>query len=428
MVRVSGPQAEALARRLVRPWPEKAESHRLYLGRVRDPSTEEVLDEVLACVMRAPRSYTGEDVLEVHGHGGEANLSRLVGAALRAGARMAEPGEFTRRAFLAGKIDLTQAEAVAEVIAARGERALRLAQAQRAGALGALVGRLRGRLVEVLAEVEARVDFPDEELDFAPATRVAEEVAGLEREVGALAASYARGRLLAAGIDVVLVGRPNAGKSSLLNALAGEERALVDASPGTTRDVVEVEVDLDGVRARIADTAGERDDGETVELRGVALGRRRRARADVQVLVVDGSVGFGAVEQRLLVEAAAPVVVAWNKRDLGPPDGIPEGTAVVATSATRSEGLEALRREIRTAAGDPGDEAALAVSTARQHEALAEAGAALGQARSALAAGEPPELAAVDLRLGIDRLGRVLGEGVDGAVLDAIFRRFCVGK
>ncbi len=429
MVRVSGRGAEGIARRLVRPWPVAAESHRLYLGRVFDPDSDELLDEVLGALMRAPRTFTGEDVLELSGHGGEANLGRLVEAVVRAGARLAEPGEFTRRAFLAGRIDLTQAEAVAEVIAARSERALRQAQAQRGGALGAAVTGLRARLVELLADVEGRVDFPDEELDFAPSAQVAAEAAALAGEVASLGRSYVRGRIIAGGIDVALVGRPNAGKSSLLNALVGEERALVDASPGTTRDFVEAEVEIDGLRVRLVDTAGERDDGGAVEQRGRELGRRRRARADVWVVVVDGEVGFGAVEARLAAAAGeAAVVVAWNKADRAPVARVDDGVAVVATSATRGDGLTELRAAIRRAVGDLGEEGAVAVSSARQREALEAAAAALAAGGEALGAGEPPELAAVELRVALERLGRVLGAGVGDEVLDAIFRRFCIGK
>lgn len=416
----------------MRPWPRVPESHRLYLGRVHDPLTFEVLDEALACVMRAPRSYTGEDVAEIQGHGGEVNLARLVEAAVRAGARMAEPGEFTRRAFLRGRIDLSAAEAVAEVIAARSERALRVAQAQRSGALARQVEALRGRVVAVLAEVEGRIDFPDEELDFAPAGEVAASVAALGEEVGRLGATYRTGRLLAGGVDVALVGRPNAGKSSLFNALCGEERALVDAAPGTTRDVVEAEIELYGLRARLVDTAGEHeeeiDDG--VERRGIELGRRRRARADVQVVVVDGSVGVGPIEERLLEGGGgAARIVAWNKGDLAPaPSGLPSGVPVVITAAVRGAGLEELRQALRLAVGDLGDEGSVAVTTARQKAALDEAATALGGAAMALRAGAAVELCAVDLRVALERLGRVTGAGVSSEVLDAIFARFCIGK
>ncbi len=420
IIRISGPEAEAVLRRLVRAVPEGAESHRLYFGRAREPSTGEVLDEVLACVMRAPRSYTGE-----------ANLARLLEATVRAGARVATPGEFTRRAFVAGRIDLSRAEAVAAVIGARSERALRQAQAQLQGAIAARVAALRASLVEVLAEVEARVDFPEEGLDFAPREELAARLAVLADEAGGLAGSYSLGRAVAEGIDVVLAGRTNAGKSSLLNALVGEERALVDEAAGTTRDFLEVELELGGVRARLVDTAGERDDAVAVERRGLEMGRRRRSRGDVLVIVVDGTVGFGEVERRLLAERGEVArIIAWNKCDLVPivREALPAGEEVVEVSAMEHRGLDLLRSLIREVAGDTGDDGAVAVTSGRQREALVATEAAMRAGVEALRRETPPELAAVDLRMAMRRLGDVTGETVEEAVLDAVFGRFCLGK
>ncbi len=425
IVRVSGPEAPAMARRLLKPWPERPESHRLYLATFCDPATGEALDEGLACAMRAPHSYTGEEVLELQGHGGAGNLARLVDAVVRAGARVAEPGEFTRRAFLAGRMDLTQAEAVAEVIAARSERAVRLAQTQRGGAIAARVGQFRRRAIDLLAEVEAQIDFPDEKLDFLSPAVLAQTTLGLASEVAALAGTYARGRLIASGAEVALIGRPNAGKSSLLNALVGEERALTDAVPGTTRDGVEVELELEGWMVRLVDTAGERvSELMGLEQRGIELGRRRRERADVWLIVVDGTVGWTELEERLLGEAARPVVTVWNKCDLAPS----RRPNVVVTSARSGEGLGELKRVLRETLNDGDKEESAAISSARQHEALEEAGAALSRVTALLEREEPLELSAVDLRMAIDRLGRVTGEIVDGEVLDQIFARFCIGK
>lgn len=434
VVRLSGPEAEAVLRRVAPGLPEDLPSHHLRRARLVDPASGEVLDEALVCVMRAPRSYTGEQVAEIQAHGGAANLARVLGAVRRAGARLAEPGEFTRRAFLAGRMDLTQAEAVAELIAARSERAARLASAHLRGAVGDEVKRVRERVLGALAEVEAAVDFPDEHLDFAPGEALAAVVELAAVEARTLERSHRRGRLATEGVDVALVGRANAGKSSLLNALVGEERALVDASPGTTRDFLEVELELEGLRAVLIDTAGEREVGPGPEQRGLELGRKRRQRADVVVLVVDGAEGFGDTEQRLLsaIDGSAPgvaVLIAWNKRDLaGVPSSLPSHLVAIPTCARTGEGVPELVTAIRRAAGDAGTDEGVTITSERQSQLLSAAADALEAAGRSLRAGAPFELVAVDLRAALARLGEVTGEALDGAVLDRIFARFCIGK
>ena len=404
IVRISGPEAVAVAQRVAAPWPQ-LESHRLWRARAAG-------DEVLCVVMRAPNSYTGEDVVELHGHGGALNLSRLLAAVVAAGAEVAEPGEFTRRAFLNGRMDLTRAEAVAEVIGARSQRALRVAQANLRGALAERVRALRERVTTLLAEWEARVDFPEEQLDFVPAARLAEEARALVRDVRELAGTWRQGRALASGVTVALVGRPNVGKSSLFNALLGQERALVAAEPGTTRDYLEQTVEWDGVAVTLVDTAGDREAGG-VEGRGVELGRARAAQSDVVVRVIDAT--------NPVIEEGA--VIALSKCDLVADAGI-DG---VRTSALRGTGLDELRAAVLEAAGIAcGDEEPEGILTSeRQHAALIEAADALDRVASVA---ESPELAALDARIALDRMGRVSGEAVDDAVLDAIFARFCIGK
>ena len=430
IVRLSGPRAAAILAAMVRPWPKQVQTHKLSRVTVYHPSTGERLDEVLAVVMRAPGSYTGEDVAELQGHGGQLVLARVLEAALAAGARMAEPGEFTRRAFEAGKIDLSRAEAVAALIGARGERALRAAQAINAGALDDKIRAARNRLVQALAEVEGAIDFPDDVAydQSAPGelatAKLLREVA---EELRRLGASY-RPQLFH-GAEVAIVGRVNAGKSSLLNALAGQERAIVDAAPGTTRDAVQVEVAIDGVPVLLVDTAGERDNPEPIEQRGLVLGRARAERADLVLLVVDGTVGFGAIESELWQRAAGKKLVAWNKRDLaGAPHDLPDGARAIETAALTGAGVEQLRDAIgRALNGDDVEEGVLVVS-ARQSEALRDGAESLARAAAMLEAGEPSDLAAVEARRGLDFMGRVTGETVDGEVLDAIFARFCIGK
>jgi tRNA modification GTPase len=431
IVRLSGPRAEAILAQLVRPWPKgRPPSHKLQLGRVHDPRTGEPVDQVLAVVMRAPRSYTGEDVAELHGHGGVRMMQRLLDCAIAAGARLAEPGEFTRRAFEAGRIDLTRAEAVAELIAARSDRALRVAQTLAGGALEGEVRELRGRVVNALAELEGALDFPDERLDAAPPSESARGLVELSARTRALAGTYRK--FVHERAEVVLLGRVNAGKSSLFNALLGQERALVDAGAGTTRDVLEAELDLDGVSVRLVDTAGERissAEAEGVEKRGVELGRKRRAGADAVVLVVDGEQGFGQKERELWRELGESArVIAWNKRDRGRPTGLPEHARVVETTATTADGVPELRAALREALGaDEPAERGLHVSR-RHQQALLDAADAMERARALLEHQEPGELAAIELRDALHHLGRVTGETVDAEVLDAIFSRFCIGK
>jgi tRNA modification GTPase len=397
---------------------------------VHHPSTGERIDEVLAVVMRGPHSYTGEDVAELQGHGGQLVLARVLEAALAAGARMAQPGEFTRRAFEAGRIDLSRAEAVAALIGARGDRALRAAQALNAGVLDDKIRAARNRLVQALAEIEGAIDFP-EDVAFDDSAQGERATAGLLRaiagELAGLAQSY-RPQLFH-GAQVAIVGRVNAGKSSLLNALAGEERAIVDAAPGTTRDAVQVEVAIDGVPVLLVDTAGEREEPEPIELRGLELGRARAQRADVSLLVVDGTVGFGAIEAELWARAPGLKLIAWNKRDIAPaPAGLPDDARAIETSAMSGTGIERLRDMVgRLINGDDVEEGVTVVS-ARQAEALRAGVDSLTRAATLLETGEPSDLAAVEARRGLDAMGRVTGETVDAEVLDAIFARFCIGK
>jgi tRNA modification GTPase len=431
VVRISGPRAEAIVRALVDPWPKSAPSHKLHLGQVRDPHTREIIDEVLACVMRAPRSYTGEEVAELQGHGGARILDQVLAAVLACGARLAAPGEFTRRAFEAGKIDLSRAEAVAELIGARSERALRAAQAVRTGDLQALVDKQRLLLVTRLAELDGALDFPDDARDAASPE---DSIEVLLTAAGELEKVSGRFRSLLQGeAEVALVGRTNAGKSSLLNALLGEERALVDAQAGTTRDVVEGLLEFEGATLRLLDTAGERFEnvtGSTLEERGQALGRRRRDRADVVALVVDGTVGFGEGEHALWrALERQPRLIVWNKRDLaGPPMELPEGSRVVETSAENGLGLAALKRHFLELLGADAEEQGLRPANRRQSEALAKAADSLRRAASALGQPGTIDLGAVEARRALHHLGHVTGETVDAEVLDAIFSRFCIGK
>jgi tRNA modification GTPase len=418
IVRVSGPAAADVLARVTGHDDAVFEDRRMVLATACDPETGEALDQVLAVLMRAPRSYTGEDVAELHGHGGALNMTRLLRATCAAGARLAEPGEFTRRAFENGRLDLIQVEAVAAVIGAESDRALRAAQAQLQGVLGARVAMLRERVVAAAADVEAAIDFPEEGLALPESDAMRARIEAELAEIRALAGSYGAGRALREGIVVALVGAPNVGKSSLLNALVGEERALVHEEPGTTRDYVEARLVWDGVAVTLVDTAGERATTSEVERRGVALGRERAARADVVVRVRDAARPDAG-------ETQDGELVTWNKADLA---AAPAGA--LAVSAKTGAGLMALRAAVLARVlGDVRDGAeGELVASERQRAMLDEAAQALSRAIVALAAKRPLELVAADLRQAAAALGRVHGEAVDEAVIAGVFSRFCIGK
>jgi tRNA modification GTPase len=422
IVRLSGPGAVAALARVVGRAQERLRDRQMVLAVARDPASGERLDEVMCVVMRGPRSFTGEDVAEIHGHGGAVNMARLLRAAVDAGARHAEPGEFTRRAFENQRLDLTRAEAVLAVIEASSERALRLAQGQLAGQLGERVGALRRRGTELLADVEASIDFPEEGFEHVARTEVAARAARLAGDCAALAATFEAGRALREGVEVALCGPVNSGKSSLFNRLVGSERALVSAEPGTTRDFVEARVVWNGVGVTLIDTAGLREAASEVERRGIDLGAARARRADVEVhLVASDEVGTAAA-----AAASGRVLRVVSKGDKLAADAV---APFLVTSAVTGQGVDELIAAVlslATAGGAEQDGGALLTSE-RQRGLVARAQA--GFARAAAAAVErPEEVTALEVRESVDALAEILGERVGEEMLDALFARFCIGK
>lgn len=418
IIRLSGPQAIAIAAQAL--GIADADLDRtVRVGWVRDRAGTRI-DQVLAFAMRAPASFTGEDVAELHGHGGVHNLGKLLAVVLELGARVAEPGEFTRRAVASGKLDLLRAEALLGVISAGSDRAWRLAQAQLGGSLGQQVAGIEKRALSVLAELEGWIDFPEDDLETANAAWIEGEIAALEGACGRLADGFRHGRAVSQGITVALVGPVNVGKSSLLNALVGTERALVAPQPGTTRDWLEVSDVWDGVAVTLVDTAGLRTTTDAIEQRGIALGEARVESADVVVVVNDGQATWDDGSRY-----GARGVVVRSKADLGASEA-----AALHTSSATGQGLDELRRQVLAVAGVADREGSEQpfVTTARQQSLAATARDAFAAAASAWTAKRPPEVIAIELRQGAQMLAQLRGVEVGDRVLDEVFARFCIGK
>ncbi len=437
VVRLSGPESLPVVDAVFRGSRALAElaGYRAAHGWIEEAGAR--VDEVVAWVYRAPRSYTGEDMVEISCHGGALPARRVLEAVRAAGARPAEPGEFTRRAFVNGRLDLAQAEAVADLIAARGRRGQEQALAQLAGGLSRRVGGLGDAVRGALARIEAHLDFGEDVPEAPDAAAIALELEQTEVALDRLAATHAPSRRARDGMTVALAGRPNVGKSSLLNRLLGFDRALVHPTPGTTRDVVDGTVEWDGVPVRLLDTAGMREAPDPVEREGVERSRRELVRADLILWVVDGSAPPTAEDAALAAELDFDRVhLVLNKADLGLNEmGWVNGhspRAAHRTSALTGEGLEelagALEAEIRSELIGAPDGESVWVADERHAHLLSEASDALRRARGILGRSEPVELAAADLHRCLDALGAVTGDRAGEALLDEIFRRFCIGK
>jgi tRNA modification GTPase len=438
VVRLSGPEAVSVGERVFRArrgMPLGARrSHSVVYGWVITPDGA-VVDESLALIMRGPRSYTGEDVVELHSHGGQVAVRQVLDAVLQAGARLAEPGEFTRRAFLNGRVDLSQAEAVIDIIRAKTDRALKAAVGQLRGSLGDEVRAIRDRLLEVAAHLEADIDFPELDLEVETFDHLAEGCQwGLERIRGLLRGTR-QGRLLREGYRVVLAGRPNVGKSSLLNRLVRENRAIVTEVPGTTRDVIEEWVSIQGMPVIIADTAGIRETTDVVERLGVDRSRAMLDRADLVVLVVEAGPGITPQDREVAdhLPPHTPKAVVFNKVDLAPGFLLPQtlegvaGARILSVSAETGAGLDQLEGVIAETAGLSDREESM-VANARHEEALRRAAAHLESALQTRQAGYGSDLLSIDVRGAWVALGEVTGESVGEDLLDQIFSRFCIGK
>lgn len=441
MIRVSGDAAAGIARRLFRGTrPRDAFlSHHLYHGEIVAPETGAVLDDVLISFLKGPHTYTGEDTLEISCHGGPLILRTVLAEVVRAGARPAEPGEFTKRAFLNGRLDLSQAEAVLDLIKAKTPEGISIAVDHLKGKLSGRIETIRNTLIDLLAAVEASIDFAEEE-GLVEATKAdIPQFQAVIDELRSLAATYRRGRIIREGVSVLIVGRPNVGKSSLLNRILGEKRAIVTPIPGTTRDFIEETVAIGGIPVRLIDTAGIRHPENAIEKEGISLVWERLATADLALLLLDGSAALTPEDQELLLQIQAkPLIPVLNKSDLPQrldrerlQDLLPQGAPPpVRISAKYGDGMDLLTAAIQAMLlATPAEEVPEAVIADLRHKvALEKAAERLDHARKGLCSGLSSELTALEIREALDSLGEITGRTTSEEVLNRIFANFCVGK
>ena len=438
IVRLSGVDAEKIASRIFKPSSGRAsylETHKLYFGEIRDARESRVIDQVLLTIMRRPRSYTGEDVVEIHCHGGSLIVRQVLGLVFREGARQAEPEEFTKQAFLNGRLDLTQAEAVLDLTRARTDKAAGLALDQASGALSQWVSALREELLNILVQVEAAIDFPEEEIELLQRRQLVEKIDCLSSKINDISSTYNWGKFFREGARVCICGRPNVGKSSLLNALLGEDRVIVTPIPGTTRDVIEEGITLDGLAIVLWDTAGIRESADEVERAGINLTHQYLQKADAVLMVIDGSEGLLTDDENLLTELREKnLLIAINKSDLPSRlDGHLSGVSdtyrhVQFISAKTGYGIPELKGLLRDVLLETEVHAPVVITNERHRSALQRGCVTLNSAAKALADRLPPEFVAVELQETRKALEEIVGIIQDDEVLERIFADFCIGK
>ena len=440
IIRVSGADALTVARKIFHPIKGgdlgEVAPYTARYGHIAAADSR-IIDDGILLYMRAPHSYTGEDVVELQCHGGHVVLREVLRRTWEAGAQPAEAGEFTKRAFLNGRLDLARAEGVMELIAAKSSRAARAARERMSGALSSEIKRLRTRLLGAIARIEAGIDFPEDDIPTVAAAALREDIDAAAADLRRLLTGAEVGRILREGVKTVIVGRPNVGKSSLLNALLGTERAIVTDVPGTTRDVIEEEISIDGIPLRLLDTAGLRAAEDAVEQIGVARTEQHLADAELVLAVFDSSTGLTTEDQELLARLRtmhADIIILCNKEDcarvlrVADFDGV--NAPVLMISAQAGTGLDALRETIAARVqmmeGDLSDGAL--PNKEREVEALQRAARHLSEAEKTLAAEMGTDFISIDLRGAYDTLGAILGETVDTDLIDRIFSEFCIGK
>lgn len=431
MVRLSGPEALRIARSMIR-LKHDLEPGRASLAELIEPETGERIDEAVISFFAAPHSYTTEDVVEVSAHGSPVVLRHVVELASARGARLAEPGEFTMRAFVNGRLDLAQAEAVRDLIESQTLYQAKVAAQQLEGALSRRLQPIKQKLVDLIAVMEAGIDFAEDDVAILPADEILSRMAGVERPLEALKTSFAYGRMVHEGFTLAIVGRPNVGKSSLFNRLVERERAIVTASPGTTRDLVTETIALAGIPLKLIDTAGIRHATEEAESIGIRKSYEALTDADMVIVVLDSSTGLSSEDQKLLETAKnTRALVAANKSDLAATAFTqPNGFKTIMTSAVTGDGIERLREEIlNSVSGQAGGEHESGFLTNIRHQRLVEESlTSLAAARNAVKSGIPHEMIMLDLYGSLRPLDAITGETTAEDILNLIFSSFCIGK
>lgn len=438
IVRLSGATAVATANAVFRGADlTQVASHTIHYGHIIDPANRQVVDEVMVSVMRAPKTFTREDVIEINCHGGIVATNRILQIVLRAGARLAEPGEFTKRAFLNGRIDLTQAESVMDIIRAKTDRAMQVAENTLDGDLRKLITTLRQDILEVLAQVEVNIDYPEYDTDEFTTKLMLEKAQAVLTRVDALLATATTGKVLREGLATAIIGRPNVGKSSILNRLLHEDKAIVTDVAGTTRDVLEEYVNVQGVPLKLVDTAGIRDTADKVEKIGVARSKQALTAADLVLLVLDASQPLTADDRELIaLTQTKRRIVVLNKQDLPAQLDRTELAQLVPpaewldTTATSSVGLAPLAERIAQLfnTGVTNSQTQVMVANARQADLLRQAQTSLHSVIDGIHAGMPIDLVQIDMTAAWDQLGEITGDAAPDELITQLFSQFCLGK
>jgi tRNA modification GTPase len=443
IVRISGPKSEEIARLLFKPSKGAItyKSHFLYHGHIVSPDTGAILDEVLAAFMRKPHSYTGDDTLEINCHGGLLILQKILAEVIKAGARPAMQGEFTKRAFLNNRIDLSQAEAIADIIDSKTDKGLEIALSQMAGDLRRKIESAQKVLIDVLASLEASIDFSEEETEFEKPVRSTDKIKDIIDDLQNLSATYEQGKIYRQGVSIVITGKPNVGKSSLLNRLLGEERAIVTPIPGTTRDFIEESATIHGAPVKLTDTAGIREPENIIEQYGIGVVWEKLAAADIVIIVLDGSQPLTGEDQEIIEgNRNRKILPVLNKADLPQETGFEDlkplltepGASPLQISAKYGAGIPELKSRIHNLIMNGHDHneshTNTIIANIRHKTAIEQAVTHLLQAKANISRGVSPEFAAFDIKEALISLGEIVGKTTTEDVLDRIFSTFCIGK